>query len=113
MTCSSDANIRVYNINSTGSLLLYYTFATGLTNTQGLQFFSSNPNFALVSSDSCCIKIMHMDSPSTLTFTYTNSALTQHHRQIDLTPSQAYAVGGTYQGGLLYLAVNTTSINLL
>ncbi len=113
MTCSSDANIRVYNINSANSLSLYYTFATGLNNTQGLQFFSSNPNFALVSSDSCCIKIMRMDSPSTLTFTYTNSALTQHHRQIDLTPSQTYAVGGTYQNGLLYLSVSTKSISLL
>jgi hypothetical protein len=96
MTCTTDANVRVYEITSNDNLTLYYTFATGLNNTQGLQFFSSNTNYALVSSSACCIQIMRMDSPTSLTLTYSATALTQRHRQIDITPSQTRAVGGTY-----------------
>lgn len=113
MTCRNDASLRVLSITPSDFLLSEPNFATGLTNTQGVKFFTSSPSHALLTSNACCVQILSVTSSTGITSVYSNTALTQRHRQIDITASQTRAVLGTNLDGLLYLSVSTTLVSLL
>jgi hypothetical protein len=61
--------IRVYNI-SQNDLNPVYEYLSIRSNIAGIAFFPGNPNNALITSASCCIQVLNVNSTTSLSLSH-------------------------------------------